>query len=170
MEEIKKVEEVTESPVTNVEVEVPSPVAGAKTSYEQQAMTRRQALGRLGFLAGAAAVAALGVDDLTRLVGRKMERVAGDNETARKIAKEFSNAGVAVAAGPSACTGCGACTPSPLSFQGCRNCGGWCTGQMRYDIPCGSAGSINACRACCEFRNPQPGFDQDWCKLVGGCG
>jgi hypothetical protein len=121
MEEIKKVEEVTESPVTNVEVEPSSPVVETKSTYERQAMTRRQALGRLGFLAGAAAVAALGVDDLTRLVGKEMEKRAGDNKTARKVAQEFANAGVAFAhpscGGPGCTTNC----QSSAKFW-CENC------------------------------------------------
>jgi hypothetical protein len=111
-----------------VEVEPSSPIVEAKSSYEQQAMTRRQALGRLGFLAGAAAVAALGVDDLTRLVGRKMERMTGDNETARKVAQEFSNAGVAFA-GPS------------------HNC--LTSHTATY---CASQGNAANCASCCEAQ------------------
>jgi hypothetical protein len=168
MEEIKKVEEITESPVTNVEVEPSSPIVEAKSSYEQQAMTRRQALGRLGFLAGAAAVAALSVDDLVRLAGREMEKRAGDNKLARKVAQEFSNAGVALAVPPSACGG-----PA---------CSGNCSGTARYYCvtcqlpspcpttwqrlvprPCAS-GSLNSCieqmnlgvQACLQYFPTDP--------------
>jgi hypothetical protein len=155
MEEIKKVEEVTESPVTNVEAQPSSPIVEAKTSYEQQAMTRRQALGRLGFLAGAAAVAALGVDDLTRLVGKEMQKRAGDDKTARKVAQEFANAGVAFAT-PSGiawpCSGCLiGCWANNVDEE-CQSCGGWCLGTARIvPIDCATR-APSACWSCCNAK------------------
>ena len=65
--------------------------------FEAQKMTRRQALGRFGFLAGAAAVAALSVDDLARLAGNEMSRRAAGNKVVEQVAKELQNAGVAFA-------------------------------------------------------------------------
>jgi hypothetical protein len=147
MEEIKKVEGVTESPVT--------PTAEAEqnatpTSYERQAMTRRQALGRLGFLAGAAAVAALGVDDLTRLVGKEMERRVGDDKTARKVAQEFSNAGVAFA--------------SPSEPPPCRN-------PHNGSLSCAQCRTGSGCTACCEIvcaSTPNAACYNN-CRNASGC-
>jgi hypothetical protein len=65
--------------------------------FQAQKMTRRQALGRFGFLAGAAAVAALSVDELTRLAGNEMSRRAAGNKAVEQVAKELQNAGVAEA-------------------------------------------------------------------------
>lgn len=64
---------------------------------EQEKITRRVALRKLGFGAGLAAFSLLGVDDLARIVGQRMERMAGDNKVANQVAKEFQQAGVAFA-------------------------------------------------------------------------
>jgi len=64
---------------------------------EQGKMTRRAALRKLGFGAGLAAFSLLSVDDLARMVGQRMERMAGDNKVAGQVAKEFQQAGVAFA-------------------------------------------------------------------------
>ncbi len=67
---------------------------------EQEKMTRRAALRKLGFGAGFAAFALLGVDDFARMVGQRMERMAGDNKVAMQVAQEFQSAGIALASGP----------------------------------------------------------------------
>ncbi len=64
---------------------------------EQERLTRRQALRKFGFGAGLSAFMLLGVDDLARMVGREMERRAGDNKVAEQIANEFQGMGVAFA-------------------------------------------------------------------------
>ena len=77
---------------------------------EQEKLTRRAALRKLGFGAGLAAFSLLGVDDFARMVGKRMERMAGDNKVAGRIAKEFRSAGIALADSPSGqnlnCLGC----------------------------------------------------------------
>jgi hypothetical protein len=75
-------------------VEVTKPET-ALEKLEREKMTRRQALGRIGFLAGAAAVASLTVDELTRKVGQEMNRRASDSKVVAQVAKEFENAGIA---------------------------------------------------------------------------
>ena len=60
---------------------------------EQTKMNRRQTLARFGFKAAATAIAALTADDLLRAVGRDMERRAGNDRVARKVAEQFKNAG-----------------------------------------------------------------------------
>jgi len=66
---------------------------------EQECLTRRAALRKLGFGAGLSAFMLLGVDDLARMVGTKMAQTARDNKTAEQIAKEFQSAGVSLAEG-----------------------------------------------------------------------
>jgi len=83
---------------------------------EQERMTRRQALGKFGFGAGLSAFLLLGVDDLARTVGAKMQQMAGDNQVAQQIAEEFQSAGVAFAS-PSSPT----ISPSNSGCQACRD-------------------------------------------------
>lgn len=68
-----------------------------RAQWEAEKLTRRQSLARFGFLAGAACVAALTADELTRKVGEELSKRAGDNQVAQKVASEFKNAGVAFA-------------------------------------------------------------------------
>lgn len=65
---------------------------------EREKLTRRAALRKLGFGAGLAAFSLLGVDDFARMVGQRMQRMAGDNKVAQAVAKEFQESGVAFAA------------------------------------------------------------------------
>ena len=92
---------------------------------EQDKITRRAALRKLGFGAGMAAFGLLGVDDFARMVGKRMERMAGDNKVAEQVAKEFQNAGVVMADSPGypsgGCSGTGGCSGSPSTCQHCDN-------------------------------------------------
>lgn len=78
---------------------------------ERDRLTRRAALRKLGFGAGIAALSLFSVDDLARLVGARMERMAGDNKIAAQVAKEFRRAGVVLAGSPSG--------PGSSTCQGC---------------------------------------------------
>lgn len=76
----------------------------AAQRVEQEKLTRRAALRKLGFGAGLAAFSLLGVDDFARMVGQRLQRNAHDNKTALAVAKEFQSAGIALANGPSGVT------------------------------------------------------------------
>lgn len=83
--------------------ETPADIAGtmdtaAAQRVEQEKLTRRAALRKLGFGAGIAAFSLLGVDDFARMVGKRLQRNAHDNKTAMAVAKEFQSAGIALAA------------------------------------------------------------------------
>ena len=121
---------------------------------EQEKMTRRAALRKLGFGAGFAAFSLLGADDLARIVGKRLERMAGDNKIAEQIAREFQGAGIAMAASPSgggltggsgcgclpAC-GCGGCPNSyELHMCGCDNAFNQCVGPTPSG--CGNGNGI----------------------------
>ena len=106
---------------------------------EQEKMTRRAALRKLGFGAGLAAFSLLGVDDLARLVGQRMDRMAGDSKVAEQVAKEFQQAGVAFAGDPSGsstsvCSGTGRhCGDPPQSGTGTTTECQHCSNQMHLD-------------------------------------
>ncbi len=116
--------------------ETPDPAAetmdtAAAQRVEQERMTRRAALRKLGFGAGIAAFSLLGVDDFARMVGQRLERNARDNKTAMAVAKEFQSAGIAFAeanpSGPSEqpCHDCiSGCESIPCYF--CADCGSDC--------------------------------------------
>jgi hypothetical protein len=80
------------------------------SSADKAKLTRRQALAKFGFQAGAAAIATLTADDLLRKVGEEMQKRAGDSEVANAVAKEFKNAGVAFATEAEPSPGCSDCT------------------------------------------------------------
>ncbi len=105
---------------------------------EQERLTRRQALRKLGFGAGLSAIMLLGADDLARMVGRRLQQMEGDNKVAEQIAKEFRSAGVAFASGPSG-------TPCPPLFCDCI---ATCTGV--------DGRSVTDCANHCEAVNNYP--------------
>lgn len=128
---------------------------------EAEALTRRAALGRIGFLAGAAAVAALTSDDLTRLVGRELQKRAGDNKVVEQVAKELQGAGIAIAGNVALCTGCidikTSCYSQCLGdYSICvQNNGVNC--QSVYD-GC-KAGCLNSAKTCCQRYDCNCGFN-----------
>ncbi len=144
---------------------------------EQERPTRRQALRKFGFGAGLSAFMLLGVDDLARMVGKEMERRAGDSKVAGQIAKEFQSAGVALAGGPSGlnCDGSygmgGACDDNctPGIYQYCAPCAYPCTGSVLRDKSCGSLSTQADCVACCNSRNNDYLGTQN-CQIAGRCG
>ncbi len=116
---------------------------------EQEKLTRRAALRKLGFGAGMAAFALLGVDDFARMVGKRMERMAGDNKVAEQVAKEFQGMGIAMAAAPYNCThnyDCSGCV-------GAAAIGSCCYYSSDPSACCGkdiSAGDSSDCLTCCN--------------------
>ncbi len=110
---------------------------------EQERLTRRAALRKLGFGAGLSAFMLLGVDDLARMVGTKMAQMDGDNKVAGHIAKEFQSAGVAMANTSASGPDCGSCwcgcqaacakNPDPLKAAACVD---GCTVSCKPPSPC----------------------------------
>jgi hypothetical protein len=129
--------------------------------FQAQKMTRRQALGRFGFLAGAAAVAALSVDELTRLAGNEMSRRATGNKAVEQVAKEFQNAGVAHALPCYALDEEGnplydpqgnplPCGYHPPSAELPVSCVGIVVGDWCKDPAKGGHGPGDPCKHCCD--------------------
>jgi GNAT superfamily N-acetyltransferase len=159
----------------NEPTEQPMDLATARR-IEHEKMTRRAALRKLGFGAGMAAFALLGVDDFARMVGQRMERMAGDNKVALAVAREFQGAGIAFAGGPSwACHSCDDnCIPG--AYQYCEPCVWPCTGSILRDENCGDF-NYGKCQACCLARNPTPSGPHtgevntgyNYCVSFGSC-
>ena len=68
-----------------------------RTRWENERMTRRQALRKFGFTAGMTVFAALSVDDLARLASKKLQESEVTKGIGDTLAKEFHAAGVALA-------------------------------------------------------------------------
>lgn len=125
---------------------------------EKEQFTRRQALRKFGFGAGLSAFMLLGVDDLARMVGDRMQRMNSDNKVANQLAKEFQSAGIAFAGSPS----------NPISPSGSISCTLPCNlCAIQYETPCkqhtptGEAPVTccqEACQKCCEKKQPNSPF------------
>lgn len=92
---------------------------------EAEKLSRRAALGRIGFLAGASAVAALTSDELLRKVGAEMQRRAGNNKVVNQVSKELQASGVALADGQPEGSSCVCNTSQPPGYWWtCKSCSG----------------------------------------------
>ena len=113
---------------------------------EQAKISRRAALRKLGFGAGLAAFSMLGVDDFARMVGKRLERMAGDNKTASAVAKEFQQSGIALAA-PTNPSGI-SCIPNN-DCSGCSDIqiGDCCSGSSNPFACCGKSSNKSVCCA-----------------------
>jgi len=70
-----------------------------RAKLEDERMSRRQALRKVGILSGVAVLALVSVDDLARLAAKQLAAHSGDSEVAGSVAKSLRGAGVAFAAG-----------------------------------------------------------------------
>ena len=134
-------------------VEVELTVAEERAQFEKEKLSRRQALARIGFQAGAAAIAALTADELLRKVGKEMQRRTKDHKVAQQVAKELSNAGVAFAAPPPCWPGVGPCGNIGNVYNYCRYhffYYGAPPGGPRPIQPDPAQGAMDACKHCCE--------------------
>ncbi len=68
-----------------------------RAKLEDERMSRRQALRKMGILSGMAVLSLLTVDDLARMAAKQLSANAGDSEVAGEVAKSLRGAGVAYA-------------------------------------------------------------------------
>jgi len=68
-----------------------------RAKLEDERMSRRQALRKMGILSGVAVLALVSVDDLARLAAKQLAAHSGDSEVAGSVAKSLRSAGVAFA-------------------------------------------------------------------------
>lgn len=122
---------------------------------EAERLSRRQALGRIGFLAGASAIAALTSDELLRKVGAEMQKRAGDNQIANQVAKELQAAGVANATGTVACANC--VTVKTECLEDCTTKYSNCLAAGLHDCRAKLTGCEGGCRnsaeKCCKYNH-----------------
>lgn len=133
----------------------------AWVEFERGRVSRRQALKKLGMTSAMAAFALFSVDDLARMVGKAMQQRAADNKVVEQVAKEFQQAGIALAYDPNGpCSGCvsgGTCVPG--TYQKCEKCCSGCSCEHALDLSCGDPSFSNTqCQACCQSRNPGTGL------------
>lgn len=72
-------------------------VQAARKRFEQQKMTRRQALRKMGVMSATAVIGVLTIDDLARISAAKMQEHKATKAIGDSLAKEFGAAGVAFA-------------------------------------------------------------------------
>jgi hypothetical protein len=65
--------------------------------FQQEKITRREALPRIGITTGAGLFMMFGIDDLARLAARKLTETRAFGEVGETVAREFKDAGVAFA-------------------------------------------------------------------------
>jgi len=119
--------------VAEAQSTVPGSAAQALARHEAEKMSRRAVLAKVGLRFGAAVIAAISVDDLTRAVTASIARSNKDSVVAQQVANEFKNAGVAFAT--TVPDGSAAnCTPTVV--------GAYC-GHIHPNDP-------NACETCCK--------------------
>jgi hypothetical protein len=90
---------------------------------ERERLARRAALRKIGMTTGMAVFAMFSVDDLARMVGQKMEQRSGDSKVADQIAREFQQAGIAMADSPPFYSEIGIiCNGNPHAYGGATSC------------------------------------------------
>ncbi len=130
---------------------VPGSAAQALARHEAEKMSRRAVLAKVGLRFGAAVIAAISVDDLTRAVTASIARSNKDNVVAQQVANEFKNAGVAFA-DVSASGACfddpcnGSCwadwiknhdgTHDPIKDACAKRCNAFCSGSTVANEAC----------------------------------
>lgn len=87
--------------VPNENTELDVSASAARKRFEQERLTRRKALRKLGMVSGIAAVGLLSIDDLARLSASKLKEYKATAEIGDSLAREFHSAGVAFATGVS---------------------------------------------------------------------
>ncbi len=151
-----------------------APAENAWVAFERGRVSRRQALKKLGMTSAMAAFALFSVDDLARMVGKAMEQRARDNKVAEQVAKEFQQAGIALAGSP--CYG--TCCPD----YDCSGCGGsaatgdCCYGSSDPNACCGksygpaSGQAYISCQQCCAHATGVGAGDYYQACVDSACG
>jgi len=108
-------------------------LAEARERFEQERMTRRSALRKIGVTTSIALFGMFAVDDLARLAVRKLEEHKETRGIAETVAREFKTSGVAFAAAgglspTNGCKTCECCVSDKLSrLKACDDSYAGCT-------------------------------------------
>jgi len=133
---------------------------------EQERLTRRAALRKMGYTSGIALFSLFAVDDLARMAIKKMEQHKETRQIAETVAKEFKNSGIAAANSFSNYCGCfSPCVP-PNQYFTCAACTWPCTGFFLSNVSCSTftipatatmGKQTTPCFACCDAQYPDGG-------------
>ncbi len=153
----------SDTPTTGlIPAETAAPVSDTPKwdKVEQERLTRRAALRKMGYTSGIALFSMFAVDDLARMAIKKMEQHKETRQIAETVAKEFKNSGIAFANSTSNYTP--TCCTSNLD---CSCCGGTaatcdcCSGSSDPTGCCKKAygglnGNLASCQQCCDQSWP----------------
>ena len=101
---------ISDTPTTELTPAEPAAVSATPKwdKVEQERLTRRAALRKMGYTSGIAIFSMFAVDDLARMAIQKMEQHKETKQIAETVAKEFKNTGIAFAL-PQSSAGSGGC-------------------------------------------------------------
>lgn len=87
-------------PETNDSTHPVSTETTTREKFEQEKLSRRVALRKIGMTTGMALFGMFAVDDLARVAIKRMEAQKATHEIGEAVAKEFKNSGIVFAADP----------------------------------------------------------------------
>lgn len=124
-------------PETNDSTSPVSEAAAAREKFDQEKMSRRAALRKIGLTSGIALFGMFAVDDLARLALRGLQQHKETQAVAETVAQELRGSGVAFAAdgGDSGYYDCVPCTPTAKNETSCKG-GQTCKNMVK---PCWEA-------------------------------
>lgn len=74
-----------------------SDLASRRAKLDNERLSRRQVLKKMGIMSGVAVLALLSVDDLARMAAKQLASSCGDSEVASAVARQLRSAGLAYA-------------------------------------------------------------------------
>lgn len=113
---------------------------------EVQKLSRRAALAKMGVRSAMTIFAAFSIDDLARMVGKKMEQNAAQNAAVNEVARQLQNAGLSFAYKKAVCV----TWVDDKDNQVCVG-DGCLTGMPGCGCSC-KAGAL--CQECCDSKCP----------------
>ncbi len=142
----KPISDTTPAELILSETAAPDSATPKWDRVEQERLTRRAALRKMGYTSGIALFSMFAVDDLARMAIKKMEQHKETKQIAETVAREFKNSGIALANSGSNYNGC------PTIFCDCT-------------YTCGQPGTVGAdgrtfdqCIGhCVDVNNPPSG-------------
>ena len=141
-----------------------SDTVSLRAKLENERMSRRQALRKMGVMSGAAVLSLLTVDDLARLASKQLASSGGDSELATSVAKSLRSAGV-VMANPNTTTD----PNSPYWRVG--DCGDRCVANalshLGHNIPMDNFGDAGNVDIYCVNAHPYNANDYRHCVIEG---
>ncbi len=140
-------------PETNDSTYPVSEAAAAREKFEQEKMSRRAALRKIGLTSGMALFGMFAVDDFARLALRGLQQHKETQAVAETVAQELRSSGVAFAADgdDSGYYDAGPCTPTSSNQDSCTD------GRIKKKKPCTG---LSPCETCACVAQQEVGHCQ----------